>query len=202
MFVLNFEKNILLAEQLRLGNSKAYDFLMDSLYKHLCSYAYTLIHDHGKAEDIVQNVFVDFWINRKKINSNLSVKNYLYKSVYNEFIDQYRKNKPVIYLEKKYLEALDLVVEEEHENLDELMRLIDIEINKLPSKCKRIFLLNKKEGLTHVEIAEYLNISIKTVEGHMTRAFKIIGNKLEGKIKTIFFMLFGYAGDEFQKALE
>ena len=192
MFDLNFENNIFLAEQLRLGNSKAYDFLMDSLYKSLCSYAYTLTHDHGKAEDVVQNVFVEIWINRKKINPDFSVKNYLYKSVYNEFIDQYRKKKPVIYLEKKYLEAIDMVVEKEQENLDELIKLVDKEINNLPLKCKRIFLLNKKNGLTHVEISEHLNISIKTVEGHMTRAFKILGNKLEDKIKTIFFLLFDF----------
>ena len=189
---MNFEKNFFLAEQLRLGNSKAYDFLMGSLYKSLCSYAYALTNDHEKSEDVVQNVFVEIWINRKKINPNFSIKNYLYKSVYNEFIDQYRKNKPVIYLEKKYLEALDLVVEKEQENLDELIKFVDIEINNLPSKCKRIFLLNKKNGLTHVEISEYLNISIKTVEGHMTRAFKILKNKLEDKIKTIFFLLFDF----------
>lgn len=188
---LDFNNNFFLAEQMKRGNSKAYDFLMDSFYKKLCSYAYTLSHDHGASEDIVQNVFVQIWSNKKSINSSFSIKSYLYKSVYNEFINQYRKNKPVFFLEKKYLESVDLVVESTQENLDELLKLVDKEINKLPSKCREVFLLNKKEGLTHLEISEYLNISTKTIEGHMTRAFKILREKLDDKTKTVFFFLFG-----------
>jgi RNA polymerase sigma-70 factor (family 1) len=187
-----FEDSVFLAEQLRSGDPKAYDFLMDSMYNKLCAYAYTLIRDHGNAEDIVQNVFVEVWTNRKNIDPNLSLTNYLYRSVYNGFIDQYRKNKPVIYLEKKYLEAMDLVVQNEQENLDELIKLVHLEIDRLPSKCKQIFLLNKKEGLTHIEISEYLDISLKTVEGHITRAFKILGEKLGEKTKPIFFLLFDF----------
>ncbi|WP_237561838.1 RNA polymerase sigma factor [Flagellimonas algicola] len=179
-----------MAKRLSSGDAKAYDFLMDAFYQKLCSYAYTLTKDHGRAEDIVQNVFVEVWTNRKKINPNFSIKNYLYKSVYNEFIDQYRKNKPVIFLEKKYMEALDLVIEKEEENLDELIKLVNVEIDNLPKKCKHIFLLNKKEGLTHVEISEHLGVSIKTVEGHITRAFKILGEKLGKKVDTILFLLY------------
>ena len=189
---MDFEKNFFLANRLRSGDAKAYDFLMDSFYQKLCTYAYTLAKDHSKAEDIVQNVFVGIWVNRKKINPDFSIKNYLYKSVYNEFIDQYRKNKPVIFLEKKYMEAIDLVVEKEEGNLDELMKLVNIEINNLPQKCKRIFLLNKKEGLTHIEISEYLGVSTKTVEGHMTRAFKILGEKLGEKMAALLFLLFDF----------
>jgi RNA polymerase sigma-70 factor (family 1) len=189
---LDFNDNLFLAEQMKLGNSKAYDFLMNSFYQKLCGYAYTLSHEHAAAEDIVQNVFVKVWSNKKNINTSFSIKSYLYKSVYNEFINQYRKNKPVFFLEKKYLESVDLVVENSNENLDKLLQLVDKEINELPSKCREIFILNKKEGLTHIEISEHLNISIKTIEGHMTRAFKILRNKLHNKVKTIFFLLFGF----------
>ncbi len=190
--ILNFNNNIWLSKQLLIGNSKAYDFLMDSYYVNLCNYAYSLTNDHGNAEDVVQNVFVAIWINRGSINPDLSIKSYLYKSVYNEFIDQYRKNKPVIYLEKKYLEAIDLVVENELENLDALVKRVNMEINNLPKKCKQVFLLNKKEGLTHIEIAEYLDISIKTVEGHITRAFRILAEKLDTKMEAVFFLLFDF----------
>ncbi len=185
----------LLARQLISGNSKAYDFLMESYYKKLCAYAYTLTKDHANAEDIVQTVFVEIWINRGKINPDLSIKSYMYRSVYNGFIDQYRKKKPVTYLEKKYLEAIDLVIESEKEDVDELIKIVNSEIEKLPSKCKKIFLLNKKEGLTHIEISEYLDISIKTVEGHMTRAFKILGEKLGVKVKHILFLLFDFRNE-------
>lgn len=186
----SFVDNSMLSEQLKSGNEKAFEYLMDSYYNRLCAYAYTLTKDHANAEDIVQNVFVEVFANRSKIKTDLSIKNYLYKSVYNAFIDHYRKNKPVIYLEKKYLEAIDLEVENDKERLDELIKKMNEEIEKLPTKCKKIFLLNKKEGLTHTEISEYLNISIKTVEGHITKAFKILGNKLGGNVEHILFFLF------------
>ncbi len=189
---MGIESNFFLATRLRSGDSKAYDFLMDSYYQNLYAYAYTLVHDRGKAEDIVQNVFVKIWINRKKINPDFSIKNYLYKSVYNESIDLFRKRKPIIYLEKKYLEAIDLVVENEPENLDELIKLVYAEIHKLPKKCQRIFLLSKKEGLTHIEISEFLGISTKTVENQMTKAFKILAEKLSAKMETLLFLLFDH----------
>ncbi|GBF21660.1 MULTISPECIES: RNA polymerase sigma factor [Arenibacter] len=185
-------KNQYLAERLISGDCKAYDFLMDTYYQSLCAYAQSLCHDHALAEDIVQNVFVKIWVKRKKINPDFSIKSYLYKSVYNEFISQYRKTKPVLYLEKKYFEAIDVVAEIEPEELEGLIKLMNAEIDNLPSKCKEIFLMNKKEGLTHTEISEYLNISIKTVEGHITRAFKILTEKLGTKVEAVLFLLFDF----------
>lgn len=185
-------KNQQLAQRLILGDCKAYDFLMNSYYQRLCVYAQSLCNDHNTAEDIVQNVFVKIWVKRKKINPDLSIKSYLYKSVYNEFINQYRKNKPVIFLEKKYFEAIDLVVDIEPEELESLIILMNIEIENLPSKYKEIFLMNKKEGLTHTEISEYLDISLKTVEGHITRAFKILNEKLGSKVEAVLFLLFNF----------
>lgn len=187
---MKFENQMFLAKRLISGDAKAYDFLMETYYQNLCAYAYSLIHEHSTAEDIVQNVFVEIWVKRKNINPALSIKSYLYRSVYNGFIDQYRKNKPVVYLEKKYLEALELETESSAEQLEEKVSLLKKEIEKLPKKCKHIFLLNKKEGLTHLEIAEYLGISTKTVEGHITRAYKILSEKVKTKIETILFLLF------------
>ncbi len=163
---------------------------MESYYRHLCNYAFSLIKDHDKAEDIVQTVFIDVWFNRKNINSLYSIKNYLYKSVYNKFIDEYRKNKRMVFIEKKHLEAIDLIVEKDEKELDGLITSMNKEISNLPEKCQQIFLLNKKEGLTHTEISEYLNISIKTIEGHMTRAFKILNKKLGDQYKSILFIMF------------
>ena len=182
-----------IAEQLKSGNVKAYDFLMDCYYEKLCAYTYTLTQDHGKTEDIVQNVFMSLWINRKRINPNFSIKNFLYRSVYNEFVDQYRKDQHMTYLEKKYLDELDTVVQNEPEDIETLIGLVNSEIENLPPKCKRVFLLNKKEGLTYIEISEYLNISAKTVDWHITQAFKILRDKLNPKIsESILFLLFGF----------
>jgi RNA polymerase sigma-70 factor (ECF subfamily) len=65
------------------------------------------------------------------------------------------------------------------------------EINKLPKKCKKVLLLSKKEGLTHDEIAKYLEISNKTVEGHISRAFKILHDRIGEQIESLLLMFFG-----------
>lgn len=83
------------------------------------------------------------------------------------------------------------MIENDKRDISELLELLEKEIQKLPAKCKQVFLLSKKEGLTHIEISEHLNISVKTIENHMTRAFKILRNKLGEQTEAILFLLFG-----------
>ena len=186
------EKDFVFVEKLKNGDNNAYTLLMNDYYKNLCGYANLFTKDPSKSEDIVQNIFVKIWIYRKKIDPNIPIKKYLYKSVYNEFIDQYRKNKSVISLEEKYLKVIDTIIDDNSLDIEKLMMNVNREIDKLPEKCKRVFILNKKEGLTHNEIAEYLQISTKTVESHITRAFKILNQKLGNKIKSILIIIFDF----------
>lgn len=189
---MDFHNEKYLYNRLKSGDEKAYDFLMNIYYGKLCSYAHSLTHNKERAEDIVQNVMVNLWINRKKISFRISLKSYLYKSVYNEFISEFRKNSKVVRLEKKYIDAIDLVVTDEGLDLDYLTDIVNREIDKLPPKCREVFLLNKKEGLTQIEISEYLNISVKTIESHISRAFKVLNKKLGEKAESIFFLLFDF----------
>ena len=177
---------------LKRGDSKGYQFLVTSYHQKLCVYANSLTNDPHLAEDIVQNVFMSIWKNRNKLKDQFVVKSYLYKSVYNEFIDQYRKKKAVLTLEKKHIDALTYIVEEEDEkSLEKLISIVKKEIDKLPPKCKQTFLLSKEEGLTNLEISEYLNISIKSVEAHITKAFSVLRKSIGNKVNGILFLLFG-----------
>ncbi|NCT08973.1 MAG: RNA polymerase sigma-70 factor [Flavobacteriia bacterium] len=190
-----FSNDFDLIAALKKGNTNGYSFLVNFYHKKLCVYAYSLTNDRDLAEDIVQNVFMSIWNNRFKLKEDFVVKSYLYKSVYNEFIDQYRKNKEVLKLDKKYIDALAEVVEEEDEiSLNKLVTIVKREIENLPPKCKQIFLLSKEEGLTNVEIAEYLNVSIKSVEAHITKAFAILRSAIGNKIDGVLFLLFGKKG--------
>lgn len=135
---------------------------------------------------------MSIWKNRIKLKEKFNLKSYLYRSVYNEFIDQYRRNKTVLTLEKKHIDALTYIVEEEDEkSIDKLINIVKKEIEKLPPKCKQTFLLSKQEGLTNIEIADYLNTSIKSVEAHITKAFRILRESIGDKIDVILFLLFG-----------
>jgi RNA polymerase sigma-70 factor (ECF subfamily) len=188
----NFIKDSDLIKALKEGDSKAYTFLVNKYHHKLCVYVFSLTKDNDLAEDIVQNVFMAIWNKKHKLKEEFVIKSYLYKSVYNEFIDQYRKVKSVLPLEKKHFDALSSIVEDEDENsLEKLIKLVKKEIENLPPKCKQTFLLSKQDGLTNIEIAEFLNVSIKSVEAHMTKAFSILRKTLGDKMNSVLFLLFG-----------
>ncbi|WP_370095790.1 RNA polymerase sigma factor [Winogradskyella sp.] len=181
-----------LIKELKKGNSLAYAYLVDLHYKELCNYATSLARDDFKSEDIVQNVIVRLWQQREKLNPNISIKNYLYKSVYNEFIDHYRKDLSISVLERKYIEVMDSFIEvKEEDETKRLISLVEKEIEQLPNKCKETFLLSKKNGLTYKEIAEYKNVSVNTIEKQMVKAFSILRKKLKDKMISLLFILFG-----------
>lgn len=173
------------------GDSDAYSLMVDLYHNKLCVYAYQLTNDRDLAKDIVQNVFITIWRVRSKLKDDFAIKSYLYKCVYNEFLNQQRSKKHTTTLDKKHIEALNDVLDEEEESFDKLLFLVKQEIEKLPPKCKQTFLLSKQEGLTNIEIAEYLNVSIKSVEAHITKAFSLLRDSVSQKLNGILFLLFG-----------
>lgn len=185
--------NIEFLKKLQIGNQEAYNYLVDTYHHELCVYAASLSRDVYAAEDIVQNVFLKLWEQRDKLNSKFSIKGFLYRSVYNEFINQYRKKVTLTEVEEYYNNRLNTITEEEDRTeIVNLIALVKQEIQHLPPRCKEMFLLSKQEGLTNVEIAQYLKISIKAVERQMTRAFSIIRKKTSKEMHTILFLLFGW----------
>ena len=189
---MNFNDNDALVENLIIGNEKAYMFLLDTYHRRLNTYALTLVNDPAQAQDIVQNVFLKTWKSRKKLKKHFPIQSFLYKAVYNEFINNYQKNKAMMLLQQKYIESLGEVVEETDESIIERMiTIVNKEIQNLPPKCQRIFVLSKKEGLTNIEISEHLNVSIKTVEAQITKAFGILRKKLGNRYDLIMFLIFG-----------
>jgi len=177
-------------DALRSGDSKAYTMLVDIYHHKLCIYAYNLINDKQAAEDIVQNVFIRTWKNRNRLKCDFEIRSFLFKSVYNEFIDEYRKQKLVVPLEKKYIDALTTIVENEDEYaLERKIKLVKREIQNLPPKCREIFILSKQDGLTNIEIAEYKQVSIKSVEASITKAFSILRKSIGDEIHQVLFLM-------------
>lgn len=187
----DYSDNDILIESLKNGDEKAYNYLIDTYHHNLCIYANSLVKNIYSAEDIVQNVFIKVWEQRTRLKTNHAIKSFLYKLVYNEFIDLYRKNQSLFSLEKSYYDALNsIVLEDDSESLQRVINVVNKEIQNLPPKCKEVFILSKKEGLTNIEIAEHLDVSIKTVEAQITKAFSILRSSLDEKIKNFLFLLF------------
>ena len=184
-----------LVERLRNGEEDAFIELVDLYDRRLFGYALTLTNDHAWAQDVLQNVFLRTYEKRKKLHISSSLRNYLFRSVYNEFINQYKKNRSTMVLEQKYFEALDKAVQSHTDTAWEtIMIRVTQEIENLPPRCREVFLLSRKDGLTNLEISEYLKVSLKTVEAHLTKAFGTLRKKLGTEYRTFLLVVFGKKG--------
>lgn len=194
---MGFDDNAVLVKSLVNGEEKAYTFLLNKFHRKLNAYALTLVNDHSMAQDIVQNVFLKTWKTRNKLNPEFSIQGFLYKSIYNEFINSYQQNKAMMLLQQKYAESMHQIIETtEESSIEQMLAIINREIQNLPPKCQQVFILSKKEGLTNIEIAEHLDISIKTVEAQISKAFKILKEKLKDNYNMMLFLLFSVPSKE------
>ena len=161
-------------------SSKAeYKRTFEEYYNPLCNFAFKIVNRKDLAEDVVQEVFVQIWQKRENIKLKASIKNYLFQSTRNKAIEILRKKK----LENDYKEhELSLKTEayeiEEEANNYMLKERLKRSIRQLPPKCQEIFVMSKMNGLTYAEIAEELDLSVKTVENQMGRALKLLREML------------------------
>ena len=158
---------------LKKGDDEAFSQLVNLYSRRLFAYAVSLSGDYSFAKDIVQEVFLKTFEYRKKLNPDYSIESFLYRITYNQFINNYHKNQSLLKVHDKYVKYLNQTIEDKNEqDFDRMINLVNKAIEKLPKKCKEIFILSKRDGLTNQEISEILNISIKTVESQITIAFK------------------------------
>lgn len=161
---------------LTCGDKNAMSQLVEVYNHRLYIYALSLQKDQMLAEDIVQNVFIKVWEKRSTLTSETKLNAYLYRSVYNEVIDNYRRTQVKSRIEQEYLTVLENIDsgDNDDDDFEDLLTLVNKAINNLPPKCKQIFELSKREGLTNREIATHLEVSIKTVEKQISNAYKSI----------------------------
>ena len=164
--------------KIKEGDEAAFNKAFESYYSRLCFFADNIIHDYDQSSSIVQQVFVDLWLKRERLDVVYSLKGFLFRSVRNQSLDWLRHRK----VESEYLQELSFKQEEavflDQLELAELNDKINIAIQELPEKCREIFILCRFEGLKYAEIASRLEISVKTVETQMSIALKKIRTKV------------------------
>lgn len=141
----------------------------------MVSVVHRMIRDQGRAEDLVQDVFLKFWKQRDQLNIKISLKAYLRRSCVNACLDDIRKQKKMQIVGTETILPFAAVSQpdaaKQLEN-NELEQLINQTIDKLAPKCRSVFILSRKEQLSNKEIAEKLGVTLKTVEAHITTALK------------------------------
>jgi len=176
--IKEWEDTALLAA-MQADDEEAYRELYLRYYERLCRYIFSLSANRAQAEDIVQEVMLQFWKKRHKSQIHTSISAYLYQSVRNKYIDALKKNRH----HNTYLAQLQLnaIVEIENEAATvraERLAALHQAIAALPTKRKEVFILSKMQHLKYKEIAEQLDISERTVEAHIRKALIFLRERL------------------------
>lgn len=142
----------------------------------MCRSAYNIVKDELVAEDIVQDIFLKLYQSDKEMEIEYP-KSFFKRSATNAAIDYYRKKSKTnfVNIDDQFNVSSE---EEEEKDLTEVVEKVNAAIDLLPPKCRTIFILKRKENYTNKEIAEKLDISVKTVENQMTKAFKFLRSHL------------------------
>jgi RNA polymerase sigma-70 factor (ECF subfamily) len=183
------KEDTVLFEQIKQDDKKAFEALFHRYYGILCHFATHLTRNEAEAEEIVQELFVRLWEKRKKIQIDTSLKNYLFRAVKNQSLNYIQHNQ----IKNQY--AQKVIHETEALNTDKnnyaeigLLHKIEESIKSLPEKRQEIFRLSRQQGLKYREIAEKLNISVKTVETQMGLAIKTLREKLKHYSGILLFL--------------
>jgi RNA polymerase sigma-70 factor (family 1) len=174
------------------GDKNAFEQLFKTYYTPLCNYACSLIKDIDESEEVVQNMFYNIWNKREALQINNSVKSYLYRAVHNDCLNKIKHGKIKSVYAEDYKKSADASFEDASKTLQakELGKQINEAIASLPEQCGIVFKLSRFENLKYTEIAEHLNISVKTVENHMGKALKIMRERLKDHLHLLIWLLF------------
>ena len=160
--------------------------LFNQYYSPLCNYATKIIADSTIAEDIVQDLFIQLWENEKLENIE-NTERFLLRATKYKCIDYLRTKRINIEISLENLPEI-IYTEDKDINEEDIEPLLHYYTSKLPPKTREVFLLSRKSGLTYKEIANDLNISVKTVENQMSRALRIMRELLKDNELLIFIM--------------
>lgn len=171
---LDDQANALLKKVIEDDDRTAFAHLFELFYAQLCLFSLKFVGSPDLAEEAVSDVFVKIWKNRTQLRIEISLRAYLFRAVRNQSLDYLKKqlaraetcDKPQLPLADTQASPEMLLVHEE------LHERIEAAIANLPPQCQQVFRLSREEGLKYQEIAQQLNLSIKTIETQMGRALQ------------------------------
>ncbi len=189
------------------GDRQAFDDLCRGEIPVMISYARSFLSEEW-AEDVVQDVLYSLWNNRKTLNSNVPLRSYLLRSVYNRSLNYLRREN----LSRKFREwndsrinLLGLEAADPDKNPvirklfdGDLRKKITDAIDSLPTRSREVFILSYIEDVSNKEISARLGISLSTVENHMYSALKSLRSALSKDLVWAFFAVIPYLGEMFR----
>lgn len=179
-----------LGQLIKEGNDLAFDVAFKQYREILFKHAHSILRDMDETEDVVQEVYMDLWDKRELIPDGINISSYLYRMTRNKVLNKLKHDKVIgkyidhaVYQHKIETQLSDQWILEK-----ELASIIEAEIKKLPERMQQIFLLSRKEGLSHKEIASLLQITEGTSKLQVSKALKILKNNV---LKSIVLLMMG-----------
>ncbi|MDR0864140.1 MAG: RNA polymerase sigma-70 factor [Candidatus Symbiothrix sp.] len=180
------EESILL-KKIQKGDIKAFEILYKDYHPRMFGYAKRFIADPEVIKDILQELFSDFWNRKEEWSIEISIRSFLFRMLHNRCIDQLRKQ--AIHDNFASLSSLRLS-EIKYRYFDfeedpfpsifmaEINEIVEKVIDNLSPQTKEIFQMSRNKGLKNSEIAEEMNLSVRTVEKHIYQTLKILKTRL------------------------
>ncbi len=194
-----FLKEEELVRGIKRQDKDVFKYLYDFLFQRLFLYARSYLENEQEAKDIVQELFFTLWEKNEKINFPTTISAYLFKAVHNNCIQVLRHKT----IEKKHSEHSRIKLQEAeiiyHNSSDHIFSTINLQeiqetfrqaLLQMPEKTREIFLLSRQLGNKNKEIASSLNISIKTVEYHLSNALVFLKEQMKDYLPTFLFFFF------------
>lgn len=182
------EKDVIIA--FKGGDKAAFEKIFRLYHKRLYSFCFSFIKNKAEAENLTQDVFLKLWLKRKTLDCDKSLDGFLFTMIRNLALNHIRSTIKRQILIGRLLKNNIILYNpiEEELSFNETKHKLDVLIGQLPPKRKKIFLLSREDGFSHLEIAQQMGISIHTVESQITKALKFIRNELKNTL--LLFLLF------------
>jgi RNA polymerase sigma-70 factor (ECF subfamily) len=160
-------------------SEKAIVLIFKRYYGYLCKIVYKIIPDNNLVEDLTQDVFYELWRKKEQLSVTASLKAYIRRAAVNKSLNYIRDQK-IKFADSEQYPAVKSKAPSITQQLeaDELQDKIDLAIDRLPHRCRIVFILSRFEDMTYNEIAEQLDISVKTVENQISKALKLLRESL------------------------
>ncbi|MCB0603013.1 MAG: RNA polymerase sigma-70 factor [Saprospiraceae bacterium] len=168
---------------IRASDPRALTWIYNRYYQDLVRVAFQITGDGDLAEDVVQESIVYFWDRREAIEITQSLFGYLKRMCVNRALrrvqQEQRRSEVLQFQDADHSESRPL-------EFEELQTSIHQAISTLPDRCEEVFRLSREDQLTYAEIADRMGISIKTVENQMSKALRLLREKLKDFLISIF----------------
>ncbi|OXB00922.1 RNA polymerase sigma-70 factor [Flavobacterium pectinovorum] len=191
----SFELNLF--ESFKEGDQAAFTYFYEKYFNRIQAFCVQFVYDKDEAENLAQEALLYLWQNKESVDSINGIQSFLYTYAKSKCLNMIRHNKVKDKFKSDVLNQKERELDIEVLNsiqfdtleLTELERIIHESINELPPKTREVFIKKRFENKKNAEIAEEMQVTLKAVEAHMTKALKILKTKLSDYLFLLFILI-------------